>query len=173
MKPAVVRLAVTALLFACWIGYEAYQVATRPRTPAGQPLVVSRPQILVSDFDVIVQVDGLDKPVLVEQVLYAARKEFEGLAGQKIRVTNLAECRGPSRDFRPDAGPPDWTGSGRYLLPLHPVADGKEGQEEVFEVVPTPASPGYPPVSGKVGPPRIYPANDEVLAQYHQVPKPR
>jgi hypothetical protein len=172
MKPAVVRLALTALLFVCWIGYEAYQVATRPRTPAGQPLVVSRPQILVSDFDIIAQVDDPDqKEVTVEQVLYSDRKEFEGL--KEVRVTNLAECRGLSRDFRPGAGPPDWTGKGRYVLPLRPVPDGKEGKELVFEVAPTPPSPGYPPLSGKAGPPHIYPATPEVLAQYHEVRKPQ
>ena len=51
MRPAVVRLLVAALLFAGWLGYLIYLVATTPRTPAGAPLVLSRPQILVSDFD--------------------------------------------------------------------------------------------------------------------------
>jgi hypothetical protein len=170
MKPAVVRLALAALLFACWIGYLAYQVATLPRTPTGQPLVVSRPQVLVSDLDVIAQVDSLDGPVTVQQVLYPDRKEYERL--KTIRVTNLAECRGPSRDFRAGAGPQDWTRPDRYLLPLRPVSDGKEGKDQVFEVVPTPPSPGYPPVSGKAGPPRVYPATEQVLAQYRRVRKP-
>jgi hypothetical protein len=124
----------------------------------------------VSDFDVIARVDSLDEKVTVEQVLYTDRKEYEGL--KEVRVTNLAECRGPSRDFRADAGPPDWTGEGRYLLPLRPVSDGKEGKDQVFEVVPTPPSPGYPPISGKAGPPRIYPATRQVLAQYRRVRKP-
>ena len=172
MKPAVVRLALAALLFVCWIGYLAYQVATLPRTPTGQPLVVSRPQILVSDLDVIARVNSLDEKVTVEQVLYTDRKEYEGLTGREVRVTNLAECRGPSRDFRAGAGPRDWTRSDRYLLPLRPVADGPEGKDQVFEVVPTPPSPGYPPVSGKAGPPRIYPATRQVLAQYRRVRKP-
>jgi hypothetical protein len=165
MKPAVARLALAALLFVCWIGYLAYQVVTLPRTPTGQPLVLSRPQLLVSDLDVLAPVDSLnDEESLVEQVLYTDRKEYQGLTGKKFRITNLAECRGLY-----------WTGPGRYLLPLRPISDGKdnkEGKEWVFEVVPTPPSPGYPPLSGKAGPPRIYPATDQVLAQYHRIHKP-
>src|SRR5438128_1430645 len=60
LHPAVLRLIAVALVFAAWIGYLVYLVATRPVTADGAPLVLSRPQILVSELDVIAEVDATD-----------------------------------------------------------------------------------------------------------------
>ena len=61
MTAPVARLALTVTLFLGWIGYLAYQVATRPTVPPGQPLdglalVVSRPQVEASEVDVVAKV---------------------------------------------------------------------------------------------------------------------
>ena len=48
MWVATATLAVTALLFASWLGYLGYLVATRPLTDGHYPLVVSHPQIMNS-----------------------------------------------------------------------------------------------------------------------------
>src|SRR3954453_7223968 len=61
MKPAVFRLVLFAGLFALWMGYLGYLVLTRPRTPQGAPLVLSRPQIQSSDVDVIAEIDSEPK----------------------------------------------------------------------------------------------------------------
>ena len=41
-----------------------------------------------------------------------------------------------------------------------------------YEVVPTPASPGYPPYPHKAGPPGIYPAIKANLEQVQQIHSP-
>jgi hypothetical protein len=155
MRPAVVRLLVAALLFAGWLGYLIYLVATTPRTPAGTPLVLSRPQILVSDFDIVGEVEGIDKPVTVVTVLYPDAEK--GQEGKEIKVTNLKECKPlPRPEQKAGQVPEDYSGPGLYLLPLRKVGDGPD-----YEVTPTPASPGYPPGGMK----------EQALAQYRQILK--
>jgi len=171
MRLLVGRLLVTALLFGGWIAYLGYLVATRPLTPEGRPLVLSRSQLLVSDLDVVAQVDDPGLPVKVEEVLYPPEEE-QKLKGQVLKVINLDDCHPlplPAQHQGPGE-PPDWTGPGRYLLPLRHSAEAKEA----YEVAPTPPTAGYPPrgVQGLLGPPRIYFATNQALAQYHQVPKP-
>lgn len=161
MRRAALRLLVVALLFGGWLGYLAYLAFTLPRTADGQPLVLSRPQILVSDLDVIALVPG-DQPgeVTIKEVLYPPGEENR--VGQKIIVTNIDKCRAPRRNVEAREPGPDWTGPGEYLLPLRTAEDGKG-----YEVVPIPTSPGYP----TVGPPRIYPATPQALAQYREIIK--
>jgi hypothetical protein len=167
----------TALLFVGWLGYLGYLVATRPLAAdgvwrrfwvGGQPLVLSRPQLLVSDLDVIARVDDPTKPVVVVEVLYP-KGEQPVRPGEKITVANLDRCRPLPLD--PNQQPPaDWTGPGDYLLPLQRWTEG--GQTH-YQVTPTPASPGYPPRRGReTGPPRIYPATKQALAQYNEIRKP-
>jgi hypothetical protein len=161
MKPAVLRLLVTAVLFAGWIGYLAYQVFTRPRTSTGQPLVLSHPQILESKIDIVGDINE-EREVTVREVLYPSNGVLQ--EGDKITGANLDESRAPRGPAPP---PPDFTGPGTYLLPLKRSADGH------YEVVPIPASPGYtPPDRQPAGPPRIYPASKEALAQYRHIRKP-
>ena len=87
MKPTAVRLLLAGVLFLGWLGYLAFQVWTRPLTAAGQPLVVSHPQVLVSELDVVAQVPSDEDPteVTVENVLYDGRGS--GVKpGDKLRV---------------------------------------------------------------------------------------
>jgi len=144
MKLAAGRLIVTAVLFVGWLGYLNYLVWTRPE------VVLSRPQALISNLDVIAHVEALDQSAVVREALYQTSKTSMK-PGDKIVVRNLTErgCEG-------------FEGPGDYLLLLTPTRN--EGQ---FEVVPTPPSPGF--VSG---PAWIYPA-DKVLAQYREVKKPK
>jgi hypothetical protein len=166
MTTAAWRLLLCAGLFAGWLGYLGYQVATRPSygDPA-RPLVVSRPQVLVSAVDVVAEVRSTDGPVTVRQVLWP--KEGAPLhEGDEIKVTNLDECRATARLGEEERPPLDFAGPGEYLLPLRPVAQEKN----TYEVVRIPASPGY--LSDGNGPPRFYPASHAALAQYHAIRKP-
>lgn len=159
------RLLVCALLFAGWIGYLAYQVIyTRPLTAAGKPLVVSRPQVLASDVDVIAYIPDLKGPITVEEVLRGAGVEKDA----ELTLANLEECRAERRSDKESPPPLDWVGAGRYLVPLRHLPDGK------YEVAHIPPSPGYPPPPSHLAPgsPRIYPATPEALAQYHSIAKP-
>jgi hypothetical protein len=54
MRPIVLRFVAMAVLFAGWIGYLAYQVYTLPpKEVNGLPTILSRPQFLVSELDVV------------------------------------------------------------------------------------------------------------------------
>jgi len=204
-SPAVLRLALTALLFLGWIGYLLYLVLILPIGPHKEPLVLSRPQFLVSDLDVVARVDSLTGPVVVEQVVYPASGPAQRLVGATIVVTNLADCQPlpppppPPPQIEELRMPTDFTGPGRYILALRPTALvpavrsfgllaspqpnsflavaftpwPELEQAGIYEVVPTPASPGFPP-SGRgrrLGTPRIYPAVPSTLAQLRHIPK--
>ncbi len=178
LHPAALRLAAVALLFAGWIGYLAYLVATLPHTASGAPLIVSRSQILVSEVDVIAHVDstGPGADVTIEEVLYPKENPpFQ--VGQKVQVVNLDQCKPPPREGeKPENVPADWTGPGSYLLPLQVAGFiGKEEEKKIdYKVVPTPPSPGYPASSTlRAGPPRIYPATEAAKAQYRSIEKPK
>jgi hypothetical protein len=157
--PARWRLALIATLFAGWLLYLLYLVLTLPKPDDGPVLVLSRPQFLAADLDVVAHVESVNGPVMVERVLWP-----EGVKdvqeGQTIKVLNLADCqplpRGDGREPRPD-----FRGPGSYLLPLKRLPDS-------FKVAETLPSPGYPPFRDnrkQAGPPRIYPATAEALAQ--------
>jgi hypothetical protein len=164
MKPAVIRLVLTAALFAGWLGYLGFQVATLPATAAGQPLILSRPQILSSEIDVIADVPDKSGKATIVEVLYPA----DALkAGDVIQVTNIGECAPPPTRGADGPLPPlDWQGPGRYLLPLRRHPDGKK-----YEVAPIPPSPGFF-LLGAVDPPsRLYPDTPETRAQYHRIGK--
>ena len=144
MKPALLRLVITTLLFTGWIGYLSYLVLAQ-RVSEGS-IVLSRPQLLVSDLDVVASVPDLDGRVQVTQVLYPTAEDGKNGAapavqpGQTITITNLKQCRRLPRDQEKESDVPlDWQGSGSYLLPLRRTTDGKD-----YEVVPTPPSPGSP-----------------------------
>jgi hypothetical protein len=162
MKPAAGRLLLTAVLFAGWLCYLGYLVWTRPRVPTtggelsglhGQPLVLSRPQFLVSSLDVVARVDEDGKGVKVVEVLYPADKPPVH-QGEVISVEDFA---GPHT-------PPEWSGPGEYLLPLLRL---NPNDKKHYRVTPIPSSPGYARAE-----PRIYPATPEALAQYRKIPKP-
>ncbi|HEY7425114.1 MAG TPA: hypothetical protein VH682_12865 [Gemmataceae bacterium] len=175
MKPAVGRLLVTIALFAGWLGYLGYLVLCRPHTPGGlvgafdgRSLTLSRPQFLKSTVDVVARVDDKDgENVIVEEVLYPQEKT-PVKAGDKIKVTNIPLPDSTTPELETPAD--DWTGPGMYILPLQ--SDPRKSKD-TFEVAPTPPSPGYRlRLTGATGPPRIYPATPEMLAEYRQIAKP-
>ncbi|HEV3262690.1 MAG TPA: hypothetical protein VG013_37970 [Gemmataceae bacterium] len=149
-RRAKVWLVLSAGLFVAWIGWLAYLAAT-----AKQPVVLSRPQFLVSTLDVIADVretDGKpDAQATVREVHWPAQGERK-LVGKTISVKNLSECQG-------------WKGPGPYILPLARDMAGD------FEVAAIPPSPGFPP-GGKEPKPRIYPLTPETEHQLHDIPKP-
>ncbi len=146
------RLAILAAgLFLAWIGWLAYLAIT-----AARPVVLSRPQFLVSDLDVIAQVEetktGPNQKATVKEVYWPLRDRPISV-DQTILVTNLEACTG-------------WQGPGRYILALH---HGTEGNE----VVAPGKSPGFPPASPEFGQtvarPRIYPVTDETIRQLEAI----
>jgi hypothetical protein len=157
MKAAYGRFILCLALFVGWLGYLGYLVAERPD---GGMLVVSRPQILVSDIDVIAAIKKGSDTVTVKEVLSANDESLrQRLKGKEILVINLEDCRPPAE--RPGQ-PADVRADGDYLLPLQDP--GPEGTE--YRVAMTPPSPGF-----RHGTPRVYPATKDVLAQYRQIPK--
>jgi hypothetical protein len=178
MKPVAARLILTAALFCAWLGYLGYLVVCRPHTPGGlrgafegRPLTLSRPQFLVSMLDVVAEVSG-DKgeKVIIKDVLFP-KSASPVKVGEEIHVENIDICRALPDLLAKETNPPlDYSGPGLYLLPLQ-VIDA--GEAHRFAVVPTPPSPGFPPTLGiSVGPPRIYPATKEMLAEYSEIAKP-
>src|SRR5262249_27875503 len=133
-----------------------------------KPVVLSRPQLLVSHLDIIAEVTDPDREVVVEEVLFVEDGEPRPEVGDKLRVANLRLCkRLPQSNEQPEGVPLDWTGPGRYLPPLQPRGDGQSAI-----VVAIPPSPGFPPGEpGGIGPPRIYPDTPEVREQYRQLRK--
>jgi len=145
-----VFLALTAALFAGWMIY-LLQLALRHQ----DPIVVSRPQILVAEVIVVARVEDPEKPEVEVEEVFDPTNGYKGPAlkrGKSIRVSNLATCDG----LQP--------GSQSYILPLE--FDGDPG----FSVVPIPRSPGYDPISKR--PPRIYLDGDETRHQVEHILKP-
>ena len=144
MKPAKVRLAVSAALFVLWMGFLSYLALT-----SRNPVVLSRPQFLVSTLDVVAQVEAPDNPeVKVEEVHWPPGLRDQ-LAGQTIRIANLQDCEG-------------FTQPGSYILAL-------TIQGPSYRVVATPRS-GLD--AGRSIHPRIYPATPESRRQLAEIPKP-
>lgn len=166
MRYRVERLILTILLFGGWLSYLGYLVVCRPHTPngvrgafEGRPLTLSRPQFLVSTLDVVAEVSGDNGEHIVVQEVLFPKTDAPVKAEETIAVEQIEQCLA------------DYTGPGRYLLPLQILDEGKGKRR--FQVAPTPPSPGFPSLQGvRVGPPRIYPATDEMLAEYRQISKP-
>jgi hypothetical protein len=154
MKPATLRLALAAAVFTAWIGWLVYLVySMKASLPPGasRPIVLSRPQFLVSSLDVIVdlrQIHADPADVTVRRVIWPDTKEAQELVGKQIAVSHLPESRA------------DWLGPGDYILALQRL--GAKG----YQVVPLPRSPGFP--SGR---PRIYPATPDTLQQLQEIIK--
>jgi hypothetical protein len=156
-KQRLILVVVLAALFLSWIGYLAFLAFT-----SRHPIVLSRPQLLAADLDVVAEVDSLDKPVVVREVVSPQKPGAEANVGRSIAVTNLKACQA------------DWKGSGLYILPLMVK---KNGDEEKFEVaVASQRMPGLDPAMNQgqqaMRMPRIYPATVETRAQLAQVTNP-
>ncbi len=140
MTAAKIKLALAAVAFAAWIGFLGYLAFT-----TRHPIVLSRPQFLVSNFDVVAEVDNREGgAATVRQVHWPEGQR--NLDGRVIHIDNLTECQG-------------WEGPGEYVLAL--VAQGKD-----YRVAAGPPSPG----SGGQGP-RIYRAVPDTLRQLRDIPK--
>ena len=152
MRPAALRLTLAVVLFAAWIGWLLYLVySMKSSVPPGatRPVVLSRPQFLVSSLDVGADVPEIDVDpvdVTVREVFWP--KTDQDLVGKKISISHLRECR------------EDWLGAGEYILPLERF--GESG----YQVVPLPRSPGFP--SGR---PRIYPSTPQTREQLKEIRK--
>lgn len=178
MKLSVQRLILAAALFLGWLGYLSYLVICRPHTPAGllgafegRPLTLSRPQFLVSTLDVVAEVSGeKGEKVIVKQVLFP-KTNAPVQPGQEIHVKNIDRCRPLSDPNAKNTNPSqDYSGPGKYLLALQPI-DPNDKQR--YQIVPTPPSPGFPSPPGAIlDLPRLYPASEEMLAEYREIKKP-
>jgi hypothetical protein len=143
MKRPRLLLAIAAVLFFGWVTFLAYLAVGHYRNP----VVLSRPQVLVCNLVVIGQVDGPETPsVKVLEVPYAVPADAAPARDSVLEVDNLKDCAG-------------WAGAGRYILPLSLGPGGKK-----YAVTAIPRSPDYPG-----GPPRIYPATAETEAQLRQI----
>ncbi|GEM_PF-5191343 len=125
------RLFVSASLFALWILFLLYLVmVTR------DPVILSRPQILVSNLCVLAKIDergGQAAPeVLISKVLWSADDEDKALEGQPLTLNDLVDI---------DASQ-GWWGAEEYLLPLTKRRDGKD---VVYELTAIPSMPGFQP----------------------------
>jgi hypothetical protein len=154
MKPATLRFGLAAVAFAAWIGwlvYLVYSMESSVPPGASRPVVLSRPQFLVSSLDVIAEVREIKTDpaeVTVRQVIWPQTKEAQDLVGKKITVSHLPDCRG------------DWLGPGDYVLALQSL--GSKG----YQVVPLPRSPGF-----SSGRPRIYPSTPDTREQLKEIMK--
>ena len=123
------RLAVAALLFVGWLGFLVYLVAESRHT-----VVLSRPQLLVSNLCVVAEVKeekGAPLPrVLVKRVVWSADPRDEKLLDAEVVVLNMSHVGAPQ----------GYAGSGEYVLPLT-----KQGPAEapMYLVTNVPHTPGY------------------------------
>lgn len=145
------RIAVAALLLVGWLSYLFVLVAmTR------DPVILSRPQILVSNLCVLAKVDdhdGVPHPrVHVTKVLWAAHEDQ--LEGRELLLEDLA---GVGKEQ-------GWAGANEYLVPL---TARKIGKEVAYEVTPLPHVPGFQPA--KPIERRIYRATDDAMRQFWEL----
>lgn len=141
-------LLLVGLLFAAWIGWLAYLAATTTR-----PIVLSRPQFLITQIDVVAELHAADDGgsvtrIAVKEVLFPVDGPVSIKPGAEIDIANLAHLT--EHD--------GWQGPGEYILPLV-----KEGDHKV-RLAPIPRTPGF---GG--GAPRIYRITPETRAQYRQI----
>jgi hypothetical protein len=185
------RLAVAAGLFAAWIGWLAFLAATTTH-----PVVLSRPQFLVSNLYVIADLKGgPDHPEAAVTV-----REAGGPGAKRDHVAEaLALCGlvAPAAPLLTAALPvvaDDVAAGGAYPLkegavievinlPLVGPAQGWEPEtstryilpltrrgDGTFLVTPTPPSPGYPAAGiSEADRLRIYPDNPRTLGQLRQI----
>lgn len=85
MRPVVLRFVAMLVLFALWIGYLYYLVLTLPNSPNGLPPILSRPQFLVSDLDVVGEIEDDERAVpLVELLNATSAEDLAALAGVAV-----------------------------------------------------------------------------------------
>ena len=143
------RLVLAAVLFAGWLGYLFYLTRT-----ASNPVVLSRPQFLVADLDVIAQIDDpQSKQAIVEEVCWARKGVKAPEKKDVITISNLDRCEKPGYA---------WKSPGKYIVPL------RESRQGVYEVAQVPPSPGFPAAGGE-GTARIYPDTTQTRQQLERL----
>ena len=150
MKKSGWRLALAAVLFACWMSYLTYLVGTTT-----QPIVLSRPQFLAADLYVVAELtasaasaDQAADAVTVKKVVWAANAD-DGKR-TKLQVKNLNTV---------DAAH-GWQGPGEYILAMSRTKENGD----VFQLTPLPRTPGF---FGDLG--RIYPRTASTLRQLEKL----
>jgi hypothetical protein len=145
------RLVLTAALaaFLLWIGYLAFLAVT-----SSHPVVLSRPQVLVSNLIVVAQLTGgpehPEPAVVVKEVAWSADPAKSPQVGAKLDVV--------TQEFVvPDYG---WLGPREYILCLSQDRNGS------VRLTPIPPSPGMGPAGG-----RIYVATPSTREQLAQILK--
>lgn len=141
MKRNGIFLVISLVLFAAWIAWLGTQALQRKN-----PVVVSRSQLMISQFDIVAHVADLQhKRVKVEAVLYPA--QGGPAPGTEIIVRNLADAKG-------------FGAGGTYFVPLIMV-------KEEYALAGLPDDPGFPydSVDPRSVAPRIYPYTEEVRRQ--------
>jgi hypothetical protein len=143
MKKSPIVLAVAALLFIGWMIFLGTQALRKSK-----PVVVSRAQLLASQYEVEVDLPAPPTDGEKVKVLTVAYQSDSSPPGGEITVTNLGHTQG-------------YAGPGAYLLPL--VRHGDK-----YEIAGYPADPGYPALL-EAPKPRIYPLTEEVRRQHRQI----
>lgn len=144
MKKSPLVLALAALLFIGWMIFLGSQALRKSK-----PVVVSRAQLLVSQYEVEVDLQSPPSEAAKLQVVSVLYKADDSPPSGEITVTNLGQTEG-------------YAGPGAYLLPL--VRHGN-----TYEVPGYPDDPGFVPDPKKPLKPRIYPLTDEVRRQHRQI----
>lgn len=150
-KAARARLILAVTAFTLWLGWLAYLAFTTI-----QPTVLSRPQFLVSTFDVLAEVGAKegrrDHQVTIKKV-YWPIEEAGKHVDERVTIADLPELEKDG-----------WAGPGLYLLPLT-----KQGDH--YRVAAIPPSPGYLDIQH-----RIYQITDrnrhQVEHQLKEIRKP-
>jgi hypothetical protein len=168
VRPAVLRLVLAALLFSAWIGWLIYLVTTLRHV-----VVLSRPQLLVSDLDVIAQVDEADESkggdshgprstIKVVEITWSRDGKDRDI--KSITVVNLADLVPGERSVS------GWEGPGLYIVPLQKQVGADDTVE--YRIPPVPRSPGYPHGKSDLSEQyRIYPATEEARRQLANIRK--
>jgi hypothetical protein len=142
MKASKVRLVLALLLFGFWTAWLVYLTITTTR-----PIVLSRPQFLVSQLDIIASLEKSgQREVAVKEVCWPPQDH--GLVGKTLSLESMSEAEGFSTP-------------GDYILPL--TRDGEE-----YKITPLPRSPGF----GGSSRPRIYRLTAQTRWQLDQIRKP-
>lgn len=147
------RLAVAAVLFVGWLGILLMLVLkTR------DPVILSRPQLLVSNVVIVAQVQdrqGADATVTVKEILWSADTDDALAVGEAIEVQNLTGT------------PSGWQGAQQYILPL---IKSKSATGVSYQLTPLPIVPGYhPKADPDVRDVRVYPVTADALAQWREL----
>jgi len=115
------RLVVSAALFASWIAFLGYLVFTSSK------VILSRPQFMIAQMYVVAEVREGNAEVVIDQVLWSARK-VDAKLDKNLTLPEITAC-GKKQGNQ---------GPGKYLLPLQRTSTGD------FEIAPVPRALGFP-----------------------------